>query len=93
MFSSRRFIVTLLIIAVFSAGFSLLPDPLVQKSDACGQGCEEAIQKCTSQTQWAIVACLYIPDDACKRRKERAAATCRHKNKVCDPNYSGSDPN
>ena len=93
MFSSRRFLGVFLIVTVLSAGFSLLPDPLVQKSDACGQGCEEAIQKCKKQTQWAIVACLYIPEDACKRRKERAAATCRHRDKVCDPNYSGSAPN
>lgn len=93
MFGSRRLKAIVLIVTILSAGFGLLPSSLVQKSDACRQGCEEAIQKCKKQTQWAIVACLYISEEACERRKERAAATCRHRDKVCDPNYSGSDPN
>ena len=47
MFNSRRFLATLLIAAVLSAGFGLLPSPLVQNTPTYdSELCDKAIEVC-----------------------------------------------
>ena len=62
MFSSRRFIVTLLIIAVFSAGLS----PLVP--NAAAMSCDDAMDQCSYYHDVARTLCEVFGDDS---------ATCR----------------
>ena len=94
MFSLRRFLATLLIVMVLSAGFGLLPNPFVQKADACGSSCEEAIQQCENMAFWAYVACTILGDDdpECKRADRIASFWCAEMVEVCDPSYEG-EPN
>ncbi len=85
MFSSRRFLAAFLIVTVLSAGFGLLPSSLVQRAEACGSGCEEAIQQCERMAFLSYVACIMYgdDDDLCIRAKEQATVWCTRMIEVC----------
>lgn len=64
MFSLRRFIATLLIIAVLSAGLVLLSSPLVQNATAQVDRCDEYITLCESYWEMADVVCAFYGSDS-----------------------------
>ena len=69
MFSSRRFLATLLIVTVLAAGFGLLPSPLVQNaaaSDSDEPDCSDYINWCCGALKKAEKYCGSEHFDAAK---------------------------
>ena len=78
MFSSRRFIATFLILAVFSAGLGLLSSPLVQNASAEEDPCDYYIEQCQRLWKLANLVCQFYGSDTeiCDLAKDYAEWWC-----------------
>ena len=81
MFSSRRFLATLLIVTVFSAGFGLLPNPFVQNATAqSDDDCDYYIRRCEIYWEMSEAVCAFYGSDTriCYLSKVYAQNWCDH---------------
>lgn len=78
MLSLRRFIVVLLIIAVFSTGLGLLPSPLSLNATAIS--CDDAMKQCKVYWKAADLACSTFGADSavCAAAKLEAYLYCAY---------------
>ena len=84
MFSLRRFIATLLIIAVFSVGLGLLPSPLIQNATAVS--CEHAMDQCKLYWEASALACKAFGEssNACIVSRYEAYLNCLYLLAICE---------
>ena len=84
MFSLRRFIATLLIIAVFSVGLGLLPSPLIQNATAIS--CDHAMDQCDLYWAASDLACRVFGEssNACIVSRYEAYLGCMYLLAICE---------